>query len=274
MVNSMNGTIFIGPKGVGKKKEALWHARDLLCTHIKEKSCTCQSCLLFNSKNHPDFLEIEEEFLTLEKLEVIKERATLNPAISRNVVILIDHAESLNEESQNSLLKLIEESNKMIFLLVTNKELKATIQSRLQRISFHPFCWEKWKEIYGDASLELFLATAGCPGMIPLIENHIPLWNMIGGALFQKNITHIMKLLHILKEKDSKSFFLCHREAVPYLFHYLGELVKRNALEDIKWKEVFFLLKKEELSSLEQQYRKEDFFFFWMKVEQKGLLPV
>ncbi len=67
--------------------------------------------------------------------------AALKPYQARRKVFVLIHAESMNEESQNALLKALEEPYpESHFILVTDKEsgLRPTIRSRCQRIRMVP----------------------------------------------------------------------------------------------------------------------------------------
>jgi len=171
--------IFSGAEGVGKFKTAHEWAKLLLCEKpvIEKKfadSCgKCESCRLFEAGSHPDFNLVYKELLEFTKdnkgkktpvdlaIDVIREfiieKVSTKPALSRKKVFVISEAERLNTESQNCLLKVLEEPPGycFIFLLCTRMEkLLPTIKSRCQTISFGLIDEEKIIEKLKEVGLE------------------------------------------------------------------------------------------------------------------------
>jgi DNA polymerase III subunit delta' len=153
--------IFSGAEGIGKFKTAREWAKLMLCEKpVTENkfadSCgTCKSCRLFEAGSHPDFNLIYKELLEFTEgkkdkktpvdlaIDVIREfiigKVSTRPTLSRKKIFVISEAERLNAESQNCLLKVLEEPPEycFIFLLCTRMEkLLPTIKSRCQTISF------------------------------------------------------------------------------------------------------------------------------------------
>ena len=110
-----------------------------------------QNQSLFNSDYHPDFYLLDRDKIYLK--DIIKQKQeskywdeekgykdvvsflTLTPSISKNKVVCIMNADSMNEESQNALLKSLEEPASYSYIIMTTsrpKSLKQTIYSRCQ----------------------------------------------------------------------------------------------------------------------------------------------
>jgi len=158
--------IFAGAEGVGKFKTALEWARLLLCKdRAGEKggadsaeSCgSCESCRAIAADAHPDFNIIYKELAEFTKdgkgkktpvdlpIDVIREflieKVCTRPTLSERKVFIVSEAERLNANSQNCLLKVLEEPPEYccIVLLCTRLEkLLATTKSRCQIIRFGP----------------------------------------------------------------------------------------------------------------------------------------
>lgn len=158
--------IFAGAEGVGKFKTALEWAKLLLCADpIMEKnraesvdSCgSCKSCRAFDTAAHPDFNHIYKELLEFTKdgkgkttpidlpIAVIREflvdKVSARPSLSQRKVFVVSEAEKLNNSSQNSLLKILEEppGDCCIILLCTRLEkLLQTTRSRCRIVRFGP----------------------------------------------------------------------------------------------------------------------------------------
>lgn len=153
--------IFAGPDGVGKFKTAMVWAKLLLCKNRTQRgdfldSCgLCDSCKAIEVETHPDFQHIHKELINFTKsakgektpiaisIKVIREflleKVNSKPILSASKVYVISESEKLNRESQNALLKILEEPPGYCFiiLLCTKPEnLLPTTQSRCQIIRF------------------------------------------------------------------------------------------------------------------------------------------
>ncbi len=159
--------IFAGLEGVGKYKTAREWAKLLLCREPKTKrsksesfadSCSvCESCTLFEAGSHPDYAHVYKELLEYTRdgkgkktpvelpIDVIREflieQVAIRPALAHRKVYVISEAEKLNANSQNALLKVLEEPPPYctIILLCTRLEqLLPTTRSRCQIVRFGP----------------------------------------------------------------------------------------------------------------------------------------
>ncbi len=160
--------IFAGPEGVGKFTTAKEFAKLLLCKkpavkHGFADSCgQCESCRIFNAGSHPDFEHVYKELVEfLEegkgkeppvefRLKVVHayllDKVHNKPTLSQRKVFILTEAEKLNDESQNCLLKVLEEPPFYccIILICTRPEaLLPTIRSRCQMLRFGPIDEEK-----------------------------------------------------------------------------------------------------------------------------------
>ena len=91
--------------------------------------------LFFSS--HPDFVTFAPDGplrqLTIPQMRLLRERAQLKPSRGSHRVFLIDHLERANEQSANSLLKVLEEPPDHLVLIATAEnlyDLLPTIRSR------------------------------------------------------------------------------------------------------------------------------------------------
>jgi DNA polymerase-3 subunit delta' len=134
--------LFLGPSGIGKTLFAEEFAKMILCLE-KEKYCgKCKSCLQFNENNQPDFILIEPEDGTI-KIDTIRQMQSKileKPIISSKKVYIIKDADCMTRESQNCLLKTLEEPPAFItIILVASNEslLLNTIRSRCMKVLFN-----------------------------------------------------------------------------------------------------------------------------------------
>ena len=135
--------LFEGEEGLGKKAVAYAFSKALLCEKARDDACnTCNSCIKFDSSNHPDFKIISPTNKNIKREEIdnlIKDISTL-PFESSRKIYIIDDCHTLRLDSQNILLKTLEEPPEYVtIILITSEKDKIipTILSRCQIIKFY-----------------------------------------------------------------------------------------------------------------------------------------
>ncbi|KGG05762.1 DNA polymerasee III delta prime subunit [Prochlorococcus marinus str. MIT 9321] len=224
-----NGYIFYGAEGVGKKQTALKFIKDI----FQQSSQSRNIDEIITNNNHPDFLIIEPNSLSdtkklknsdLEKTtksgsEIIKISQIRNIKTflgqksinSEKKIVLIFDAHLLNEPASNCLLKILEEPNNGIFILLTSKLnfLLDTIISRCQIIRFRSFSSKHINSIlrdYLDPSTaaidrkfkikDLVKSANGSPGQ--LLKN-IEILNTLSDEVISKLDSPLKNTLEILE---------------------------------------------------------------------------
>ncbi|MCK9268066.1 MAG: DNA polymerase III subunit delta' [Alkaliphilus sp.] len=135
--------LFEGEKGLGKKDIALRLAFVLNCTGDDRKPCNkCNSCIKIAGGNHPDIKIIENDgIIRIGEIRKIIGEMQLKPHEGRYKVYIICDADRMNMESQNALLKTLEEPpSYAVLILLTTKgySLFPTVISRCQVIKLYP----------------------------------------------------------------------------------------------------------------------------------------
>ena len=147
--------LFSGKSGIGKSYFSYELSKSLLCPNsvkLFDYCGKCVSCNSFNSGTHPDFksiqLEGENKVIKISQLRGTKKdngtEGILNfshetPLISKSKIVHISSAENMNTESQNFLLKTLEEPSNNTYIFLTSSKpflLKPTLLSRLNHVSF------------------------------------------------------------------------------------------------------------------------------------------
>ncbi len=144
--------IFAGPEGVGKRMAAVALAQLVNCASPvvapgsnadHHDACgVCSSCKRIARGTHPDVNVIVPEASGSIKVEQIRDAiasAGYRPFEGRRRVTIIDNADQIYGQSQDSLLKTLEEPPPAaIFILVTSMPelLVPTVRSRCQRLRF------------------------------------------------------------------------------------------------------------------------------------------
>ena len=150
--------LFSGPEGVGRKKTAKIFIKAILDKN-KDKESTKRK---IENNNHPDLLWIEPSYIVqgksisqkearseniimkstpqirLNQIKEIIEFLGKKPFESERSIVIIEDIERINESASNALLKTLEETNKGLFILITQRpeKLLSTIKSRCQIVPF------------------------------------------------------------------------------------------------------------------------------------------
>ena len=143
--------LLTGPSGIGKCHLAHALAQTLLCDHPSPEFAPCgqcESCRLFVTGSHPDFLRVacEEDQRVLPLELLIGERQhrareglcfwiSLAPVHANRKIAILEDADLLAEEGANALLKTLEEPpiGSVLFLISHNLQRQLpTIRSRCQ----------------------------------------------------------------------------------------------------------------------------------------------
>jgi DNA polymerase III subunit delta' len=141
--------IFCGPRSVGKKQLANYFIQSIFCDNYKNKQgkvpCQeCPACQQFKKGIYPDYIPItvdpEKKEISIEQIKILQYQLKLKSFLENYKVALITRADKLNDESNNALLKTLEEPfPKTIIILVTDQLnwIYPTIISRSQIVKFH-----------------------------------------------------------------------------------------------------------------------------------------
>ncbi|WP_050739339.1 DNA polymerase III subunit delta' [Acetobacterium bakii] len=198
--------LFTGINGVGKKKTALEFAKSLLCTATENKPCgRCSVCSQIDHGNHPDVQVITpKEGETTIKITQVREmvgKLSIKPYTGDLRMIIIDDADCMTPEAQNSLLKSLEEplSYNLFVLLTTHPQsILTTIRSRCQSYYFHPLNNEvvaailKAETEYDSAAINGVLhQSGGSPGMGLYLLANSDIQNE--RKLFLRDVYHLLK---------------------------------------------------------------------------------
>ena len=136
--------LFAGLEGVGKTTTALAFAAALNCERrdADGNSCgECWSCRAIAESRHPDveLIAPETEQTKIDQMREMRRRAMFPPIRSPWKVLILERAETLNDDSASAILKVLEEppSYTVVLLLTRNmSSVLPTIVSRCQVVRF------------------------------------------------------------------------------------------------------------------------------------------
>lgn len=135
--------LFRGPRGSGKAAAARAFAAELLAEGAADPDDVRRRVLLDPSP-HPDLVWLRPpgaQHLVEDVRESVIRASSLSPAEGARRVFVIEEAEDLRDESQNALLKTLEEPAPFVHLILIASEpeqLSETILSRCAPVEFGP----------------------------------------------------------------------------------------------------------------------------------------
>ncbi len=152
--------LFRGPRGAGKRAAARAFAAEILAGAAEDPDDARRRALLDPSP-HPDLVWLTPrgaQHLVEEVRERVIRAASYRPFEGGKRVFVIEAAEAMRDESQNALLKTLEEPPEFVHLILLSSEpevLLETIASRCQPVDFAPLSAEVVEaELAGAGSAE------------------------------------------------------------------------------------------------------------------------
>lgn len=232
--------LFSGMDGIGKKKTAQEFAKALLCLDKEKNGCLqCAVCTQIDHENHPDVKIIGpkagETSIKINQVREMISNLSVKPYSGNWRINIIDGAERMTPEAQNSLLKSLEEPlSYNIFILITShpQSILPTIRSRCQRYHFQPLNQLEIGRILGAETgfdsatiAEAVQSSGGSPGMATYLLNN---------SEIQKERTHYLREVYsLLKGDELKVFSLAEalskdkitsQENLEFLIHWFYEV--------------------------------------------------
>ncbi len=138
-----------GEQGTGRKTLAHHIALSAVCSGAVLPCGECKNCILAKSNNHPDIITVlpedKKKNISVAQIRTLRSDAYIKPHMGGKKVFIIPLAERMNEQSQNALLKILEEPpQNVIFILITENTsmMLSTIVSRcvVFSLSVPEFC--------------------------------------------------------------------------------------------------------------------------------------
>ncbi len=149
--------LFRGPRGAGKRMAARAFAAEILASAAEDPEDARRRALLDPSP-HPDLVWLAPkgaQHMVEEVRERIIRAAAYRPFEGGKRVFAIEAAEAMRDESQNALLKTLEEPPEFVHLILLSSEpaaLLETVASRCQPIEFAPLPAEAVEEMLREGT--------------------------------------------------------------------------------------------------------------------------
>lgn len=134
-----------GDKGTGRHTLMRFLSRAAVCDSENSPCGECRGCHLAEIGTHPDITvtapEDGKKNITVAQIRALRTEAYVKPHMAVRRVFVIDKADTMNEQAQNALLKVLEEPPAdIIFILIAESAaaLLDTIISRCTVLSLVP----------------------------------------------------------------------------------------------------------------------------------------
>lgn len=126
-----------GDIGTGRHTLADYISSAAVCSGDNTPCNNCRNCQLQKNGSHPDIMTVSPEEgkknIAVAQIRNLKAEAYIKPHMATCRVFIIDFADTMNEQSQNALLKVLEEPpGNAVFILIAESKaaLLETIISR------------------------------------------------------------------------------------------------------------------------------------------------
>ncbi len=227
--NLLHSYLFVGIEGIGKCLFAKDFAK-LILNHSQDLS------------NHPDFMIIKPEdgkSIKIEQIRYLQEKISEKPIVSNKKVYIIDNSDSMTVESQNCLLKTLEEPPEyaIIILVLSNEnKLLTTIKSRCTKVVFHSLTNEEMYQYFSLQNMEIpnemmLKLCNGSIGKLLQMQEEISSYEKIDTIfqhIEQKDIIDVWNCSDILYQS---------KDSIQHLLEYMNILLleKLKDTNDLKY---------------------------------------
>ena len=139
-----NAFVFSGEPHTGRLDAAFWLAKGCNCLAGQfTDACQCRSCKKISLKTHPDILLVDlqdqKKNISISQVRQTALALASRPNEARHRVVIICNSHLMTVQTQNALLKMLEEPpESTFFILICDKPslLLSTILSRCRKIRF------------------------------------------------------------------------------------------------------------------------------------------
>lgn len=265
--NVSHSYLFVGKAGVGKKKFAKDLAKKVMClgsnggaqnNDVKNNEVqnnnvandnleldfdNCDSCIKFDANSNPDFSIIvpDGKSIKIEQIRNLQARIVEKPISSSKKVYIIDDADTMTEESQNCLLKTLEEPPEyaMIILIASNENrMLQTIKSRCVIIRFEDLTNEEILQILHTNDQDIIRL---CEGSVAKADDISEKREMFAQLKIIADYLSKNSLIDVLNNSD---LLYSSKDDIMTLIDFLNIIFFEKAKENIKYSKAISIIEK------------------------------
>ena len=134
--------ILEGADGLGKRTAAFDIVKALMCQDSDGPCGRCGPCVRMEAGSHPDYRLFNPEggLIKVDDVREIRRLSFIRPSESSQKVFVLHDSGKMNPQAQNALLKVLEEPQETVFILLCRQaeELLETVRSRCVRYVLEP----------------------------------------------------------------------------------------------------------------------------------------
>lgn len=138
----MHAYLFTGPQGTGKLTTALAFAFALNCEDLQPDGDSCGNCLqcrMVSGNGHPDVEIISPDGAEtkIKQMREMRRAAQYAPVRGKRKIVIVEQADTMNEESANCILKTLEEPPHYLTIILLSRNpalMLPTIRSRCMQV--------------------------------------------------------------------------------------------------------------------------------------------
>ena len=265
--NVSHSYLFVGKAGVGKKIFAKDLAKKVMClgsnggaqnNGVKNNDVqnnnvandnleldfdNCDSCIKFDANSNPDFSIIvpDGKSIKIEQIRNLQAKIVEKPISSSKKVYIIDDADTMTEESQNCLLKTLEEPPEyaMIILIASNENrMLQTIKSRCVIIRFEDLTNEEISQILHTNDQDIIRL---CEGSVAKADTISEKREMFAQLKIIADYLSKNSLIDVLNNSD---LLYSSKDDIMTLLDFLNIIFFEKAKENIKYSKAISIIEK------------------------------
>ncbi len=126
-----------GDVGNGRHTLAKFLAKAIVCESETAPCGECGGCKAAESSNHPDITTIAPEEnkknIAVAQIRELKAATLIKPHQAHAKVFVIDHADTMNDQSQNALLKVLEEPPAATYFILIAESKASFLETIISR---------------------------------------------------------------------------------------------------------------------------------------------
>ena len=265
--NVSHSYLFIGKAGVGKKLFVFFLAKKVMCLgsnydaqdnvlrstrdnkekveseNLSLEFDNCDSCIKFDANSNPDFSIIvpDGKSIKIEQIRDLQARILEKPISSNKKVYIIDDADTMTEESQNCLLKTLEEPPEyaMIILIASNENrMLQTIKSRCVIIRFEDLTNEEISQILHTNDQDIIRLCEGSVAKADTISEKREMFAQL------KNIADYLSKNSLIDVLNNSDLLYSSKDDIMTLLDFLNIIFFEKAKENIKYSNAINIIEK------------------------------
>ena len=235
--NVSHSYLFVGKAGIGKKLFAKDLAKKVMC--LGEDNCG--SCIKFDANSNPDFSIIvpDGKSIKIDQIRNLQARIVEKPIISNKKVYIIDDADIMSEESQNCLLKTLEEppAYAMIILIASNEtKMLQTIKSRCVIIRFEDLTNEEISQILNTNDQDIIKL---CEGSVANAETISQKKEIFDNLKIIANLLGKNSLIDVFNNSD---LLYLSKDDIMTLLDFLNIIFFEKAKENLRYSKAITII--------------------------------